>query len=47
MKLNINCFRLRAMPWWDTNEFPWIEKVRENFSVIRDEIVALRNEKGF
>jgi len=38
---------LRAYPWWDTKEFEWISKLEENYEVIRDELLSLRNQKGF
>lgn len=38
---------LRAKPWWDATEFPWMKHFEENYKVIRDELLALRSEKGF
>lgn len=31
----------------DANEFPWLKHFEENYKVIRDELLALREQKGF
>ena len=33
--------------WWEREEIEWISKLEANFDVIRDELVALRGQKGF
>ena len=38
---------LRAMPWWDTSEFEWVKQIEQNYEVIRDELLSLREQKGF
>ncbi|OMJ90838.1 hypothetical protein SteCoe_6707 [Stentor coeruleus] len=38
---------IRASPWWDNSEFPWIDKVNECFEDIRNELLALYSKGGF
>ena len=38
---------LRAKPVWDSNEAPFVKPFEENFEAIRDELLALRMQKGF
>lgn len=38
---------LRASPWWDRAEFPWIGELEALYPVIREELLALRNLGGF
>lgn len=38
---------LRAHPWWNNSEFPWIEKVNECYEDIRKELLALYSKGGF
>ncbi|CAG9315896.1 unnamed protein product [Blepharisma stoltei] len=38
---------LRAHPWWDANEFPWIRDIEANYEVIKSELLALYNKGGF
>lgn len=38
---------VRLMKLRDANEFPWLKHFEENYKVIRDELLALREQKGF
>lgn len=38
---------LRASPWWDTQEFPWIQQVEACYEDIRQELIALHYKGGF
>lgn len=40
---------LRAHPWWDTSEFPWIKVFEDNFERIKKEVIELnfQNKLGF
>ena len=38
---------LRAHPWWDVAEFPWISQVEAYFQDIREELMALHYKGGF
>ena len=38
---------LRAYPWWDRSEFPWISELEALYPVIREELLALRSAGGF
>jgi hypothetical protein len=38
---------LSIKPWWERELFPWIAKLESYAPVIREELLALRNEKGF
>lgn len=33
--------------WWEREEISWIAKLEENAAIIREELLALRSEKGF
>ena len=39
--------KLRAKPFWDSEDFPWIKTIEDNFSVIKEELLQLRELKGF
>ena len=38
---------LRAKPVWDRADCPWVKPFEENFAAIRDELLALRAQRGF
>ncbi len=38
---------LRAMPWWDSAEFPWLAELEALYPVIREELLELRGAGGF
>lgn len=38
---------LRAHPWWDVSEFPWISQVEAYFQDIHEELLALHYKGGF
>lgn len=38
---------LRAMPRWDCQVFAWVKTLEEAYPVIRKELLALKNQKGF
>ena len=38
---------LRAFPWWDVAEFPWISQVEAYYEDIREELLALHYKGGF
>ena len=33
--------------WWEREEIDWVSKLEANFDTIRDELIALREQKGF
>lgn len=37
---------LRAMPFWDTAEFPWIKKLESMHGAIKQEFISLRTQSG-
>ncbi|KAI9996043.1 hypothetical protein PInf_013221 [Phytophthora infestans] len=34
---------LRAIPVWDCSEFPWVQTLERNFTVIKEELLSLKN----
>jgi aspartate beta-hydroxylase len=38
---------LRAQPWWDTAEFPWVAEIEAHHEEIREELLNLRQSRGF
>lgn len=38
---------LRAMPRWDCQLFTWVRALEEAYPVIKEELLALKNQKGF
>ena len=38
---------LRAKPLWDAKDVPWLRTFEEHFAEIRDELLALRSQRGF
>lgn len=38
---------LRATPVWDCTEFPWVKLLEDNFTIIKDELLALRHKAPF
>lgn len=38
---------LRASPWWDTSQFPWVAEVEAAYEDIKAELLALRTSGGF
>lgn len=38
---------LTATPWWSNDKFPWIKDIEDNYEVIKQELLQLRNQKGF
>jgi len=38
---------LRAKPVWGSNDAPFVKPFEENFEAIRDELLALRSQRGF
>jgi len=38
---------LRAKPVWESNECEWLRPFEQNFAAIRDELLALRSQRGF
>lgn len=38
---------LRAMPRWDCQLFPWVQALEEAYPVIKEELLALKSQKGF
>jgi aspartate beta-hydroxylase len=33
---------LRAFPFWNREEFPWLSKIEENFETIKREVIGLK-----
>ncbi len=50
-KLQLGCSDLvpglTIQPWWEPSQFKWIDSLLENFKVLQEELVALRENKGF
>ena len=38
---------LRAQPWWDPCEFPWVAEVEEAYPLIKNELLSLYRKGGF
>ncbi len=38
---------LRAQPFWNVEEFPWIQHLQNSFEDIRNEFLALRGTDSF
>jgi len=38
---------LTATPWWDNKSFPWMKEIEANYEVIKQELLNLKNQKGF
>ena len=38
---------LRAKPVWTSDDAPWLKPFEENFAAVRDELLALRSQRGF
>mmetsp|Transcript_13318 Transcript_13318/g.25037 ORF Transcript_13318/g.25037 Transcript_13318/m.25037 type:complete len:249 (+) Transcript_13318:1993-2739(+) len=38
---------IRALPWWDTAEFPWVAEIEEAHEAIKQELLNLRQSRGF
>ena len=38
---------LRAKPFWDTSDFPWIAEFEERHEEIKEELMRLRADSGF
>ena len=38
---------LSLKPWWEREEIPWIAKLEAKFDIIKEELQALRDERGF
>lgn len=38
---------LRIQPWWDPSEFTWISELVNNFKIIQEELITLREGSGF
>ena len=39
--------KITVKPWWEREEFPWVAELESHYEVIRDELMALREQKGF
>ena len=38
---------LRSCPKWKTSEFPWIARLEAAFPIIKEELLALKGQRGF